>query len=215
MLVHEVNSSLASRPPAHFSWESQAPGSLEQSTPGPSTGSITSSAVFSGSHPSALNSAPTERSNSIDSAAWHENADEDVPRDTVLLVEDNEVNLKLLMALMRKLKYKFLCAVNGREAVDIYRENHASILLVLMDISMPIMDGFTATVKIRESERRRRLPHCRIVALTGVTSEEAKRQAFASGIDEFFSKPVGMKELKALMSKLPDVDDSELRQSIR
>jgi CheY-like chemotaxis protein len=77
------------------------------------------------------------------------------------------VNLRLLMALMRKLKYKYQCASNGREAVDLYRANHQSILLVLMDMQMPVMTGFEATAKIRETERRRRLFHCHIVALTG------------------------------------------------
>lgn len=146
------------------------------------------------------------------------------------------------MALMRKLGYKFLCAVNGREAVDIYRKSAQSILLVLMDISMPvsnaplaarrlrvemasilaitakdptntlasrlqIMDGFTATIKIRDTERKQRLSRCHIVALTGVTSDEAKQQAFSSGIDGFYSKPVGMREVKELMSKLQDGGD--------
>lgn len=81
------------------------------------------------------------------------------------------------MALMRKLDYKFLCARNGREAVDTYREHPASIVLVLMDISMPVMDGLTATTKIRETERRRKMPRCHIAALTGVTSEVAQQQA--------------------------------------
>ncbi len=75
------------------------------------------------------------------------------------------------------------------------------------------MDGFTATAKIRETERKRKIPRCRIVALTGVTSEEAKHKAFASGIDEFFSKPVGMKELKELMLKTSVEQDTESRQS--
>lgn len=111
------------------------------------------------------------------------------------------------MALMRKLDQKFLFAMNGREAVDVYRENAPYILLILMDISMPVMDGFTATVKIRETERRRKIdPKCHIAALTGVTSEEAKQQAFTSGIDEFYSKPVGMREVKELLAKLQDGD---------
>lgn len=67
---------------------------------------------------------------------------------------------------------------------------------------MPIMDGFTATAKIRETERKRHLPRCPIVALTGVTSDDAKRRAFASGVDELFSKPVHMKEVKDLMDRV-------------
>jgi CheY-like chemotaxis protein len=106
------------------------------------------------------------------------------------------------MALMRKLPIPHLTSVNGREALDTYRANPSSFLLILCDMSMPIMDGFTATAKIRETERNRRLPRCPIAALTGVTSEDAKRRAFASGVDELFSKPVHMAEVKELMERV-------------
>ena len=108
---------------------------------------------------------------------------------------------QLLIALMHKLELHYVCAINGREALDSYRDNPHSFLLILMDMSMPIMDGFTATAKIRETERQRRLPRTRIVALTGVTSEESKQRAFSSGIDEFYSKPVHLKELRDLVDQ--------------
>lgn len=191
------------RPPAgYFPWDKQAKEPrLEKATSASSTQrSTVSSAVSSMTSPSVLYSP----SNSVGSTAWQESVDEHSPtlRDTALLVEDNEVNMKLLVALMRKLNYKFLCATNGREALDIYREQPLSILVILMDISMPIMTGDVATAKIRETERRRRLPRVHIAALTGVTSERAKEVVLGSGVDEFYSKPVRMKEVRELMGKL-------------
>lgn len=110
-------------------------------------------------------------------------------------------SLQLLMALMHKLKRKYICAIHGREALEAYRANPSSFFLILMDMSMPIMDGFMATAKIRETERKQRLSRCMIVALTGVTNENAKNLAFANGVDEFFSKPVHMRELKVLIER--------------
>lgn len=140
--------------------------------------------------------------------------------DTVLLVEDNNVNMKvctqsailtyppfkekltieqLLEALMKKLSIKYTCANNGREALDLYRSSASRIFLVLMDMSMPVMDGYTSTYKIRETERTRRLPRTTIVALTGVTNADAKQQAFESGVDDYHTKPMNMRDLKKLI----------------
>ncbi|EME44857.1 hypothetical protein DOTSEDRAFT_70797 [Dothistroma septosporum NZE10] len=118
-----------------------------------------------------------------------------------LLVEDNDVNLKLLVALMKKLQLKYQCAAHGKEAYDVYRSRPDGYFLILMDISMPVMDGFTATMKIRALENKQRLPRTRIVALTGVTNQEAKRQAFDAGVDEYYAKPVRMKELRELVNR--------------
>ena len=114
---------------------------------------------------------------------------------------------------MRKQNIPHDCAVNGREAVDIYRAIPLSFFLILMDMSMPIMNGFTATAEIREIERKNRLPRSFIVALTGVTSAEAKASAFASGVNEFFSKPVHMKEVKVVVARARE--EMEARESGR
>ncbi|QIW96615.1 hypothetical protein AMS68_002133 [Peltaster fructicola] len=127
---------------------------------------------------------------------------------TVLLVEDNHINMKLLIALLRKLRLPYQCAVNGREAVDLYRQEHSSFSLVLMDMSMPVMDGFTATRKIRDTESRQGLRRVYIAALTGVTDAESKGRAFDCGVDDFYSKPVGLKELKVILGKTQSLAQS-------
>ncbi len=70
---------------------------------------------------------------------------------------------------------------------------------------MPVMDGITATSRIREFEKENSLPRVRIVTLTCFSSEEYKRKAFAAGVDIFLVKPVLMKDLKPLLEMDPHV----------
>ena len=115
---------------------------------------------------------------------------------------------QLLVALMQKLSIRYKCAINGRDALDIYRSIPHRIFLVLMDMSMPVMDGYTATSKIRETARLRRLPRTTIVAVTGVTNAEAKQRAFESGVDEYRTKPIHMKALKKLIDSAQAREES-------
>ncbi|THZ02168.1 hypothetical protein D6C95_03981 [Aureobasidium pullulans] len=121
------------------------------------------------------------------------NEDPDIRK--VLLVEDNSINMKLLVATMRKLKRPYTCAANGLEAVTSYASSPSEYALVLMDISMPVMDGFTATEMIRALEERNSWDRCTIMALTGVGDAEAKKRAFLAGVDDFMTKPVSMQKL--------------------
>lgn len=100
---------------------------------------------------------------------------------------------------MRKLRLDYQCAENGLVALEKYSKAPESIFLILMDMSMPVMDGYKATEEIRAFEKKNRLPRCNITALTGVTSMEAKKNAFASGVDKFMSKPISMKDISAII----------------
>lgn len=73
-----------------------------------------------------------------------------------------------------------------------------------MDMSMPILDGFAATAKIREYEKKRKLDRTAIVALTGATTGESRKRAFDSGVDEYYAKPVRMAELKKLVNRIQE-----------
>jgi len=110
----------------------------------------------------------------------------------VLLVEDNVINKKIgLMSLKKKVK-RIDLANNGKEALDMFALEKYD--LVLMDIQMPVMDGITATKKIRETEStpERRVP---IIAITANTLAVDRDQCLAAGADDYLSKPYQMEEL--------------------
>jgi CheY-like chemotaxis protein len=77
----------------------------------------------------------------------------------------------------------------------------------LKDVSMPVMDGFTATREIRAYEKANNLAAATVVALTGLGSSKAQREAFASGVNLFLTKPVPLKKLKALIEDDAAMDD--------
>ncbi|PYH92924.1 hypothetical protein BO71DRAFT_11876 [Aspergillus ellipticus CBS 707.79] len=115
---------------------------------------------------------------------------------TVLLVDDNEINLKLLVAFMKKLGCNYATAQNGQEALDAFTENAYDIGVVLMDISMPVMDGLESTRRIRDFERTlENKDRTAILALTGVAQAEVERDAMRSGMDTFLTKPVRLDRL--------------------
>ncbi|KAJ0331321.1 hypothetical protein COL5a_002861 [Colletotrichum fioriniae] len=129
----------------------------------------------------------------------------------VLLVDDNQINLKLLVMFMKKCGFTYEQAENGQEALDRFIEASSSSIeasaskrrkfdFVLMDISMPIMNGFEATKRIREYEREHRLQATTVVALTGLASADARRDAETSGFDVFLPKPVRFAELQKLLT---------------
>jgi CheY-like chemotaxis protein len=116
-----------------------------------------------------------------------------------LLVDDNFINLKILSTYMSKLGRPFVTAVNGLEAVEAFCAAPESFSCVLMDISMPVMDGFEATRRIRDYEREKGLPLTLILALSGLASASAQQEAYASGVNKFLAKPVKLQELKTLL----------------
>jgi CheY-like chemotaxis protein len=104
-------------------------------------------------------------------------------RKTLLIAEDEESNFNLLKEQLSGLKVNILRAKNGAEAVDLCRTT--PIDLILMDIKMPLMDGFMATRQIREF-----LPDLPIIAQTAYNTEADKELAYASGCNSFISKPL-------------------------
>ncbi|CAI6082581.1 unnamed protein product [Clonostachys chloroleuca] len=116
-----------------------------------------------------------------------------------LLVDDNDINIKVLSALMRKLGIDYQTARNGKEALDAFSQNPGAYVCILMDISMPVMDGCEATRCIRAFEAKERLQPVPIIALSGLSSDEAHREAFESGMDLFLTKPVKLMTLKELL----------------
>jgi CheY-like chemotaxis protein len=126
---------------------------------------------------------------------------EEVPL-TILLVEDNKVNLRLMQKMLTTLKYSVLVANDGQEAIDQTFEHDKAIDAILMDQSMPRKDGLTATKEIRELERDKTLSKRHvIIAVTAVVSSESQSLSDAAGTDDFLAKPVSLVRLGSCLEK--------------
>jgi signal transduction histidine kinase/ActR/RegA family two-component response regulator len=123
-------------------------------------------------------------------------------RHHVLVVDDNAINLKILVTLIKRLGCSFMTANNGYEAVQLYMAYSGSaepFTYVFMDISMPVMNGFQATREIRAHEAENSVPAAIVVALTGLGSESSEKEAFECGMNLFLRKPVPLSKLKVLL----------------
>jgi signal transduction histidine kinase/CheY-like chemotaxis protein len=119
----------------------------------------------------------------------------------VLLVDDNDINLRLIRTFMKKWNVTAVdTAQNGREAVDLFEKNRLGYDLIFMDMSMPVMNGFEATSTIRAIERDRGgSVAAKIIAFTGLSSLRDESQALESGVDIFLTKPVSFKAVSRLI----------------
>ncbi|KDQ15979.1 hypothetical protein BOTBODRAFT_130731 [Botryobasidium botryosum FD-172 SS1] len=136
----------------------------------------------------------------------------------VLVVEDNRVNRALLTRWLSLKGYEFVEAENGQEGVDVFGAYPSGYFdIVLIDMSMPVLDGLGATTKIRAIEALRRAEttgaastsptlershRSMVVALTGLAAADDKRRAFAVGMDGYMVKPVLFGMLTDLFQKL-------------
>lgn len=120
-------------------------------------------------------------------------------RSLVLVAEDNPSNYKLVEVILRN-TYELLHAVNGQEAVDFYRERRPAV--VLMDINMPVMDGYEALKLIREFD-----PSARVVALTAYAFESDRQRMQAVGFDKCLSKPLSIDTLKQTIAELVEAQN--------
>jgi two-component system, sensor histidine kinase len=118
----------------------------------------------------------------------------------VLLVEDNFLNQKVVIATLEKAGHKVDLAENGKIAIEMYQKNNYD--LILMDIQMPIMDGIEATKKIRKLEKENNSSTIKIIAVTAFALDRDKEQCLNAGMDEFLSKPFKPNELLSLINKL-------------
>lgn len=113
---------------------------------------------------------------------------------TILIAEDTDMNYFLLAEVLKKTKAKLIRVKNGAEAIELVKSNH--IDLVLMDINMPIMDGYEATKQIKEY--RDDIP---IIIQTAV-HEDGKVKAEKAGADDFIAKPIDLKTFIGKLSRI-------------
>lgn len=118
---------------------------------------------------------------------------------TVLCAEDNPVNMQVIKGMLAKLNIKASFAINGIEAIDYYKRDHPTI--ILMDCEMPDMDGLEATRAIRQWEKDNDLTPIIIIALTAHAFSQAKDQCLAAGMDDVITKPILIPDLTQKLSK--------------
>jgi PAS domain S-box-containing protein len=134
---------------------------------------------------------------------------------TVLVVDDNLINRKVLIKILVAAGHTCVEAIDGQKAVDIFLINK-KISLILMDIQMPIKDGLEATIEIRALEATLNLPRIPIFAISGNAQAKDHKAARDAGMDKYFNKPYDKNELLAAIDLLPEVNilhDMELERS--
>jgi len=122
---------------------------------------------------------------------------EDIPdfsHKTIMLVDDVEINREIVITLLEPTGIKIICAENGKDAVDKYHSGNLKIDLIFMDVQMPVMDGYEATIIIRSSGRddADKTP---IVAMTANVFREDVERCLASGMNDHIGKPVSIEEI--------------------
>lgn len=128
-------------------------------------------------------------------------------RKTILVVDDSVENLQILTALLKD-NYRIKVAKDGLKAIELVTKD-ASIDLVLMDVMMPVMDGYTACKKLKENELTASVP---IIFLTSLTDAADETKGFAFGGADFISKPFNTEVVKARIKTHIDLQD-ERRKS--
>ena len=113
---------------------------------------------------------------------------------TLLIVEDNEMNRDMLSRRLQRRGYQVLLAADGQEGLATARERKPD--LVLMDMSLPVIDGWEATRQLKAQEATRAIP---VIALTAHAMSGDRQKAVDAGCDDFDTKPI---ELERLLGKI-------------
>jgi CheY-like chemotaxis protein len=113
---------------------------------------------------------------------------------TILIVEDNEMNRDMLSRRLERKGYEVLLAVDGETGLEVARANTPD--LVLMDMSLPVVDGWEATRRLKADDRLKHIP---VIALTAHAMANDRDKALEAGCDDYDTKPI---ELPRLLGKI-------------
>ncbi|WP_440874225.1 ATP-binding protein [Thalassotalea sp. PLHSN55] len=119
----------------------------------------------------------------------------------ILLAEDNRINQKVATLIFNKQGYQFEIANNGQEAVDLYRKDQ-NFDIILMDLMMPVKDGFDATKDIRAFEKAHQLPETPVIAVTASVINDDIQQCYNVGMNAYIPKPIQPDKLYAEIENL-------------
>jgi CheY-like chemotaxis protein len=114
----------------------------------------------------------------------------------ILVVEDSEDNREILRYVLRASGYGVLEAANGEQAVKICRDRHPD--LVLMDLSMPVLDGYGAAQQIRQLEELQDIP---IIAVSAHATVDYRAKALAGGFNDYLTKPIDFAQLETVLHR--------------
>ena len=115
----------------------------------------------------------------------------------ILIVEDNDMNLDMLSRRLMRKGYEIVSARDGKAGVEMSLS--AKPDLILMDMSLPVMDGWQATRAIKANPDTAHIP---VVALTAHAMESDREKAIVAGCDDFYTKPIELPGLLDIMSRL-------------
>ncbi len=119
----------------------------------------------------------------------------------VLVVEDNPVNCAVISAMLGQLGLDVSIVNDGQQAVQAMQQGLHHPALILMDLQMPVMDGYHATEYLRRWEAEQELPTIPIIALTADAFDEVRQHCLAVGMNDFLTKPIVMEDLRVAMRK--------------
>ena len=114
----------------------------------------------------------------------------------ILLVEDNDSSREMLTRRLQKHGYEVTTATNGQEALDMIRREAPDV--ILLDMSLPVMDGWAAVRELRADAAIRHVP---VIALTAHAAREDRERAIEAGCDDYETKPVDMPRLLSTIER--------------
>ena len=117
----------------------------------------------------------------------------------ILLAEDSKVNYDYIERIAKKSNWQLIHALNGKETVDLFIQNQDRIDVILMDVEMPIMDGYEATQMIRRIEKEANQIQTRIIALSANILAGEREKCIAAGMDDYLAKPFRIEQLLTLI----------------
>jgi len=115
---------------------------------------------------------------------------------SILVVEDSEDNREILRYLLRASGYGVLEAANGKQAVELCRDKHPD--LILMDLSMPVLDGYGAAQQIRQLDELNKIP---IIAVSAHATLDYRAKAYAVGFNDYLTKPIDFAHLETVLHR--------------
>ena len=137
----------------------------------------------------------------------------DSDRKSVLIVDDVASCRKISSSQLNQLGYQIIEAGEGAEALRLYQDYHAAISGILLDVMMPVMDGYETARGIRDMEAKQALKRMPIIAVTSLSQEEMDEQCEPGSFDGYVDKPTSMSKLQQLLQRMkisPDLSPDEL-----